>query len=83
MVPNIPKCIDTSAFTDEGDTVIDPCAGSATTLRACKELKRNCYGFEIDKNFFNKAQSQMLNFKEDEQVTLYFNILPRGEKIGR
>ena len=69
-------------FTDEGDTVIDPCAGSATTLRACKELKRNCYGFEIDKNFFNKAQSQMLNFEEDEQVAL-FDVLPRGENCER
>ena len=39
-------------FTDEGDTVIDPVAGSASTLRACAELKRNCYGFEIKKEFY-------------------------------
>lgn len=48
-------------FTDEGDVVIDPCAGSATTLRACMELNRNCYGFEISKEFYKKAQSKMLN----------------------
>ena len=48
-------------FTDEGDVVIDPCAGSATTLRACMELNRNCYGFEISKEFYKKAQSEMLN----------------------
>lgn len=47
-------------FTDEGDTVIDPCAGSGTTLRACKELNRNCYGFEIDRNFFRDANELML-----------------------
>lgn len=47
-------------FTDEGDTVIDPCAGSGTTLRACKELNRNCYGFEIDRNFFSDANELML-----------------------
>ncbi len=48
-------------FTDEGDTVIDPVAGSASTLRACQKLNRSCYGFEIDRNFFNKANELMLN----------------------
>ena len=47
-------------FTDEGDTVIDPCAGSGTTLRACSELNRNSYGFEISKVFYNKAINEML-----------------------
>lgn len=47
-------------FTDVGDVVIDPCAGSGSTLRTCAELKRNCYGFEIKKDFYNKAQEQML-----------------------
>lgn len=48
-------------FTDEGDTVIDPVAGSGSTLRACAELNRNCYGFEIDKHFYNQAQEKMLS----------------------
>lgn len=48
-------------FTDEGDVVIDPCAGSGTTLRACKELGRTCYGFEINKEFYNRAVNEMLN----------------------
>lgn len=43
-------------FTDIGDTVIDPVAGSASTLRACAELNRSCYGFEIKKEFYNKAK---------------------------
>lgn len=47
-------------FTDEGDTVIDPCAGSGTTLRACMELNRNSYGFEISKEFYNKSMKEML-----------------------
>lgn len=48
-------------FTDEGDVVIDPCAGSGTTLRACMELNRNSYGFEISKDFYNKAMQEMLS----------------------
>ena len=48
-------------FTDEGDVVIDPCAGSGSTLRACAELNRSCYGFEIDKKFYKASKEQMLN----------------------
>ena len=48
-------------FTDVGDVVIDPCAGSGSTLRACAEINRSCYGFEIDKNFYKAAKSQMLH----------------------
>lgn len=48
-------------FTDEGDVVIDPVAGSGSTLRACAELKRNCYGFEIKKNFYNLAKEKMIS----------------------
>ena len=48
-------------FTDEGDVVIDPCAGSGSTLRACAEMKRSCYGFEIKKNFYKDAKEKMLN----------------------
>ena len=48
-------------FTDEGDVVIDPVAGSGSTLRACAELNRNCYGFEIKKNFYKDAKEKMLS----------------------
>ena len=47
-------------FTDEGDVVIDPCAGSGSTLRAARELGRNSYGFEVCKEFYTKACEQML-----------------------
>lgn len=47
-------------FTDEGDVVIDPVAGSGTTLRACSEINRSCYGFEVCKEFYNKANTEML-----------------------
>lgn len=54
-------------FTDEGDAVIDPCCGSGSTLRACRELKRNSYGFEVSKEIYSKAKNEMLNF-ENEQM---------------
>ncbi len=52
------KLIET--FTDEGDVVIDPCAGSGTTLRAARELGRNAFGFEIDRTFYKRAKEEML-----------------------
>lgn len=47
-------------FTDEGDVVIDPVAGSGSTLVAALELNRKAYGFEIKKNFYKEA-CQLIN----------------------
>ena len=58
-------------FTDEGDVVIDPCAGSGTTLRACKEIGRSAYGFEIDKTFYTRAVNEMLADTDDMQLSLF------------
>lgn len=53
-------------FTDPGDVVIDPCAGSGSTLKAAFELNRNSYGFEIKKDFCKLAKSKVLtNFQKD------------------
>lgn len=38
-------------FTDPGEVVIDPCAGSGVTLLAANNLGRKAYGFEIKKEF--------------------------------
>lgn len=58
-------------FTDEGDVVIDPVAGSGTTLRAAQELGRNSYGFEIDKKFYSQAKEKMLsNTSKFKEITM-------------
>lgn len=43
-------------FTDKGDVVIDPVAGSGTTLLAAMNCDRKAYGFEIKKNYYNEAK---------------------------
>lgn len=63
------KLIET--FTDEGDVVIDPCCGSASALRAAHELGRSAYGFEIDRNFYEKAKNEMLVFPKEEQMSIF------------
>jgi site-specific DNA-methyltransferase (adenine-specific) len=61
-----------SIFTDENDVVIDPCAGSGTTLRAAYELNRKSYGFEISKSFFKESKEKMLNLELLEAQTRLF-----------
>ena len=49
-----------SIFTDKNDVVIDPCAGSGSTLLAAANLDRRAYGFEIKKDFFKAAKEKVL-----------------------
>lgn len=50
-------------FTDKGDVVIDPVAGSGTTLLAAETLERKAFGFEINKKFYKEAVSLLDQFK--------------------
>lgn len=52
-----------SIFTDEGDVVIDPVAGSGSTLIAADNLGRKAYGFEIKKDFYAKAKAWIADNK--------------------
>lgn len=55
-------------FTDKGDVVIDPCAGSGSTLLAAEELGRKSYGFEIKKEFCRAFNE---NLKKEVEVELF------------
>ena len=57
-VPLLKRLIE--IFTDKGDVVIDPCAGSGTTLYAAASLGRKAYGFEVNKQFYNDANEKVL-----------------------
>lgn len=57
-------------FTDAGDVVIDPVAGSGATLRAAYELGRNSYGFEVSTEFYRRAGETMLDVKNTPQLKL-------------
>lgn len=47
-------------FTDPGDVVIDPVAGSGSTLIAAEMLARKAYGFEIKKEFVKSFNEVMV-----------------------
>lgn len=58
-------------FTDEGDTVIDPVAGSGSTLRAAYECGRNSYGFEVDKSLYLKAKTMMIDPLKEQPISIH------------
>lgn len=50
-------------FTDDGEVVIDPVAGSGSTLLAAINCNREAYGFEIKKDFYKDA-SRLISEKK-------------------
>lgn len=49
-------------FTDVDDVVIDPTAGSGSSLVAAASLGRKAYGFEIKKDFYREACDNLKHF---------------------
>jgi site-specific DNA-methyltransferase (adenine-specific) len=54
---------------DEEMTVLDPFMGSGTTAIACHRSKRHFIGFELSKEYFDKACKRIDN--EQRQLTLF------------
>lgn len=57
-VPLLERLIE--IFTDKDDVIIDPCAGSGSTLLAALKTGRRAYGFEIKKDFYKSATEKVL-----------------------
>lgn len=60
-------------FTDKYDVVIDPVAGSASTLIAARQLRRHSYGFEIDKTFYKKAIPRIQGKEQQEKQSIFID----------
>ena len=56
-------------YTNEGDTVLDNCMGSGTTAIACIKERRYFIGFELSKEYFDKAVRRIK--AEQAQLTLF------------
>lgn len=58
------------------DWILDPFAGSGTTLRVCQHLQRNCLGIEINPEYVEMIQSRLL-----QTFNGFDSIDPRMERI--
>lgn len=56
-------------YTNEGDLVLDNCIGSGTTAIACIREKRHFIGFELNKEYYDKACERIR--MEQAQQTLF------------
>lgn len=47
------------ASSQQGDSVLDPFAGSGTTLRVCQQLQRACIGFELNPDYIGLMEERL------------------------
>lgn len=72
-----------SIFTDPGDVVIDPVAGSGSTLVAAERLGRKAFGFEIKKEFWTKANAWLEEERQAKKdIEMYGFAKTKIEKIA-
>lgn len=78
FVPQIPHQI-ILRYTKKGDWVLDPFAGSGTTLIECLRLGRNAIGVEINKNTVSRATPLL---KKESNGFGVKSILMRGDSTS-
>jgi DNA modification methylase len=69
-------------YTDPGDLVVDPMAGSGTTLDVCREEKRRCICYDIAPTRPDVIQNDSRRIPlEDNSVDMIFVDSPYGDNI--
>lgn len=66
------------ASTDAGDSILDPFAGSGTTLRVAQQLGRDCKGFELNPGYVKLIKQRLA-----QPFSGFDSIDPRMERIPR
>lgn len=64
------------ASSNIGDTVLDPFAGSGTTLRVSQQLERECIGFELNPDYIDLIKTRL-----NEPFDGFDSIDPRMERV--
>lgn len=89
-LPMIIRILKMSSF--PGDTIVDPFAGSGTSLVAAKILGRNAIGFELDSKYKEECERRLESegnippsvfdeFKSDEEKKkIYLNAISNLSK---
>ena len=69
-------------YTNEGDTVLDNCAGSFTTAVACDNTNRNWICIEKEEKYCNIGLTRINDNRERLSLPLLNSINSRGDLIG-
>jgi len=70
-------------YTNPGDLVVDPMAGSGTTVDVCKEEERRVIGYDIAPKHPEVIQNDARNIPlADESVDLVFIDSPYGDNVN-
>jgi site-specific DNA-methyltransferase (adenine-specific) len=64
--------------TAKGEGVYDPFLGSGTTLIACEQLGRICYGQELDEKYMDVIVQRWVNYMNDSGKE--YKVLRNGEE---
>ena len=57
--------------TPDGGIVLDPYAGSGTTLCACVNTNRNFIGIELDKDYIEIAKKRVEHYQDEKKGKLF------------
>jgi site-specific DNA-methyltransferase (adenine-specific) len=71
------RCI--KLFSYVGNTVLDPFAGSGTTLLAAQQLRRRAIGVELSEQYCAEAVDRVSTLWEQREINGYVPVLPAQE----
>ena len=58
-------------YSNEGDTILDPCMGSGTTGVACVNTNREFIGIEMNDEYFKIAEERIDNIKNNPLISAF------------
>lgn len=69
-------------YAKKGDKILDTHLGSASSIIACKKLGFDYMGFELDKEYFDKAKERIEKFDSQENMFAILNEQPKLEQTS-